>query len=94
MNAFLEEHIEENVRMANEMEKLTDEHRKLRCRIAQLEGQLADKRNNDSFEAASARFAAEKAEWEAEQKLLVLALNEAKQKQLLLPDSDVEERVS
>ncbi|XP_034256839.1 pericentrin isoform X2 [Thrips palmi] len=94
MNAFLEEHIEENVRMANEMEKLIDEHRKLRSRIAQLEGQLADKRSNESFEAANARFAAERAGWEAEQKALLHALNEAKQKQLLLPDSDVEERVS
>lgn len=94
MNAFLEEHIEENVRMANEMEKLTDEHRKLRSRIAQLEGQLAEKRSNESFDTASARFAAEKAEWEAEQKALLLALNEAKQRQLLLPDSEVEERVS
>ncbi|XP_052121306.1 pericentrin-like isoform X3 [Frankliniella occidentalis] len=94
MNTFLEEHIEENVRMAKQMEDLTEEHRKLRRRIAQLEGQLSEKRSNESFEVANARFAAEKAEWEAEQKMLLLALNEAKQKHMLCSDSDVEERVS
>lgn len=94
MNTFLEEHIEENVRMAKQMEDLTDEHQKLRSRIAQLEHQLAEKRNNESFDAANVRFAAERAEWEAEQKLLLLALNETKQKQMLPSESDVEDRVS
>lgn len=94
MNTFLEEHIEENVRMAKQMEELTEEHRKLRRKIAQLEGQLAEKRSNESFEAMSAHFSAERAEWESEQKLLLLALNKAKQNEMRTPDSDVEERVS
>ncbi|KAK3911702.1 Pericentrin [Frankliniella fusca] len=94
MNTFLGEHIEENIRMAKQMEDLTEEHRKLRQRIAQLEGQLGDKRSNESFEAVNARFVAEKANWEAEQKVLLLALSEAKQRQILCSDSDIEERVS
>lgn len=94
MNTFLEEHIEENQRMAKQMEDLTEEHRRLRCRIAQLEGQLAERRNNESFETANARFAAERAEWEAERTLLLHTLNEAKQKRTLCGDSDVEDRVS
>ena len=93
MNTFLEEHIEENVRMAKQMEDLTEEHQKLRRRIAQLEHQLAEKCSKESLEDVNAHFATERAEWENEQKLLLLALNEAKQKQLLSSGSDVEDRV-